>query len=344
VASFFGGAGVIAYAAAWLLIPEEGERMSIGERVVREHRWGRIAGCVLIAIAISIIARPVFWFGGHWVFATGLIVGGLYLLSPGLSGRGESPAAPEAPTAPNPPAPSGASASDLTTELPLDDGSSWPPPPPPPPAPSAPPPGRKRRGGLGSLTGGLLLIGAGVIGLLLAAGNSVEPSYVFAIGLLIVGAALVVSTWVGRSYVLIPIGVVLVGLMSVSTLIDVPITGGVGEKNANPFVLSDLKDDYHLGMGELRLDLTHLTFERGTVHTIKATVGLGHVLVRVPRNVIAELHGHAGLGEVRFLDQHDGGIRIDRDTTLSTAGENPARIVLQLEVGIGQVEVTDAAA
>jgi hypothetical protein len=218
-----------------------------------------------------------------------------------------------------------------------------PPPPPSPPLPFAPRP-RKRRGGLGSLTGGLLLIGAGVIGLLLAAGNSVEPTYVFAIGLLIVGVALVVSTWVGRSYVLIPIGVLLVGLMSVSTLIDVPITGGVGEKNATPFALSELKDDYHLGMGELRLDLTRLTFDRGTVHTIKATVGIGHLLVRLPRNVIAELHGHAGLGEVRFLDKHDGGIRIDHDTTLSTAGENPPRIVLQLEVGIGQVEVTDAAA
>jgi predicted membrane protein len=153
-----------------------------------------------------------------------------------------------------------------------------------------------------------------------------------------------VSTWVGRSYVLIPIGILLVGLMSVSTLIDVPITGGVGEKNVNPFVLSDLKDDYHLGMGELRLDLTHLTFDHGTVHTIKATVGIGHVLVRLPRNVTAEIHGHAGLGEVRFLDQHDGGVRIDRDTILATGGENPPRIVLQLEVGAGQVEVTDAAA
>src|SRR5258708_3250524 len=40
VAAFFGGAGVIAYAAAWLLIPEEGETTSIGERVIREHRWG----------------------------------------------------------------------------------------------------------------------------------------------------------------------------------------------------------------------------------------------------------------------------------------------------------------
>jgi predicted membrane protein len=97
-------------------------------------------------------------------------------------------------------------------------------------------------------------------------------------------------------------------------------------------------------MGELRLDLSHLNFDRGTVHTVKATVGLGHLLVTLPRNVTAELHGHAGLGEVRFLGEHDGGIRIDRDSTLSAGGESPPRVVLDIEVGIGQVEVVDAAA
>jgi predicted membrane protein len=124
----------------------------------------------------------------------------------------------------------------------------------------------------------------------------------------------------------------------------VPITGGVGDQRATPSALADLHDQYHLGIGELRLDLSHLNFDRGTVHAVKATVGIGHVLVTLPRNATAELHGHAGLGEVRFLGQHNGGIRIDRDTTLSAGGESPPRIVLDVEVGIGQVEVVDAAA
>jgi predicted membrane protein len=154
----------------------------------------------------------------------------------------------------------------------------------------------------------------------------------------------VISTWFGRSIVLIPLGIVLVGLMSISTVIDVPITGGVGEKRATPITLAELDDEYHLGMGELRIDLSHLTFERGTVHTIKASVGIGHVLIVLPRNVTAELHGHAGMGELRFLDQHEGGIRVDRDTSLPAAGENPGRLVIDAEVGLGQVEVIDAAA
>ncbi|HMC71298.1 MAG TPA: PspC domain-containing protein, partial [Mycobacteriales bacterium] len=34
--AFFGGAGAIAYVAAWVLIPEEGESRSVGERIVHE--------------------------------------------------------------------------------------------------------------------------------------------------------------------------------------------------------------------------------------------------------------------------------------------------------------------
>jgi phage shock protein PspC (stress-responsive transcriptional regulator)/predicted membrane protein len=324
VATFFGGAGLIAYVAAWLLIPEEGETTSIGERVMREHRWGRIVGFVLIAIAISSVASPVWWLGGHGLFAVLLIIGGLYLLSPGFSGPREAPGAASIPLS-----------SEGGAEFPVTQEYA-------PPTPASP--RSKRRGGLGAITLGLLFIGGGIVGLLLAAGNTVEPAYVFAAGLLIVGAALVVSTWFGRSFVLIPLGVALAGLMSISTVIDVPITGGVGDQRAAPFALADLHDEYHLGIGELRLDLSHLSFDRGTMHTVKATVGIGHVLVTLPRNATAELHGHAGLGEVRFLGQHNGGIRIDRNTTLSAGGESPPRIVLDVEVGIGQVEVVDAAA
>jgi phage shock protein PspC (stress-responsive transcriptional regulator) len=343
VASFFGGAGVIGYAAAWLLIPEEGDRTSIGERIFRERRWGRITGFVLIAIAISAVAQPAFWFGGHVLFAVVLIMAGVYLLAPGFSGQDPAPGAPSRPLrterGTTPP---------VTDTAPVTAVEGEPPLPPDPPGsavPDEPSPGaRPPRSRLGALTFGLLLVGGGVVGLVLAAGNSVEPSAVFAVGLLIVGAALVLSTWVGRSYILIPLGVVLVALMSASTVIDVPISGGIGERRVQPLTVSELKDEYHLGIGELRIDLSHVAFERGTTRTIKATVGIGDLRVVLPRNVVAELHGHAGAGDIRFLDQDDSGLRVDRDTTLSASGENPARIVLDAEVGAGQVEVTDAAA
>jgi len=326
IATFFGGAGAVAYGAAWLLIPADDERTSIGERVVREHRWGRIAGVVLIAIAISTLAQPVWWWGGHGLFPVLLIVGGLFLLSPGFSRDTDEATSDDAAPPMEPP---------TTRVLPTE-------PPPPPRQPRQP--RRRRRGGLGAVTLGLLLIGAGIVGIVAASGNSVEPTFVFAGGLMIVGAALVLSAWVGRSLFLIPIGVVLIGLMSVSTVIDVPITGGIGEKRETPFSVTDVQREYHLGIGELSVDLTHVDFERGHTYDITATVGIGHVIVRIPRDVTAELHGHAGMGEVRFLDQHDGGVDVERDATLNASGEGPSRVVLDLQVGLGQVEVQDAAA
>jgi predicted membrane protein len=213
-----------------------------------------------------------------------------------------------------------------------------------PPPPTPPPPQPRRRGGIGAITLGLLFVGGGIVGLTVAAGHSVNATNVFAIGLIVVGAALVISAWVGRSFILIPLGLVLIGLMSVSTAIDVPFTGGIGEKRVEPFVLSDLHDEYHLGIGELRLDLTHLDFPRGTTTNVKATVGIGHLRVLVPRDVTVVIHGHAGMGEVRFLDQHEGGLDVDRDATFPSAGESTPRVEIETDVGIGQVEVTDAAA
>jgi phage shock protein PspC (stress-responsive transcriptional regulator) len=326
VASFFGGAGLIAYAAAWAFVPEEGEDRSIGERVMHERRWGRIAGIVLIAIAVSSLARPFWWFGGHAVFAILLIMGGLYLLSPAFT---SSPADERERACIGGPTESANAQTSVMTE---------------PVPPSPPVARRRRRGGLGALTFGVLFVGSGIIGLVLAAGGTVEPTYVFATGLIVVGIALVISTWIGRSFVLIPLGVLLAGLMSISTVIDVPITGGVGERHETPLSLTDLKGEYHLGIGELQLDLSHVDFRREPVRTVHATVGIGHLQVRLPPGVVAELHGHAGMGEVRFLDDHDGGIRVHRDTTLTSGGEGAGRVIVELEVGIGQAEVIDAAA
>lgn len=328
VTTFFGGAGAIAYIAAWLLIPEEDDHTSVGERLVREHHWTRIVGLVLIVIAASAIARPIWWFHGGTLFPVALIVGGVLLLAPGVFDR-EPPGPVAGPPAPPPP----------PTTASFDE-----PPPPEPPPPSPQPPARsRRRGGIGAITLGLLFVGGGVTGLYVAAGHSVNATNVFAIGLIVVGAALVVSAWVGRSFLLIPIGLLLVGLMSVSTVVDVPFTGGVGHRLIEPTVMSDLQSDYHLGVGELHLDLTHLDFPRSSTTTVTATVGIGHLLVTVPRDVTVVIHGHAGMGDVRFLDQHEGGFDVERDATFPSTGESRPQVEINADIGIGQIEVTDAA-
>jgi hypothetical protein len=194
------------------------------------------------------------------------------------------------------------------------------------------------------MTFGVLLVGAGVIGLILASGGGVDPTRVFAGGLVAVGAGLVIATWFGRAGVLIPLAVLLVGLMSVSSLIDVPFKGGFGQRTERPISTADVKSEYHLAAGELVIDLGRTVFPAGSTSNVEATVGAGHLVVIVPRGVEVDIHGHAGAGDVVFLgDDGQGGIRVDRDMQLP-AGEGAARLTLDAKVGVGQVEVRDAPA
>ena len=185
-----------------------------------------------------------------------------------------------------------------------------------------------------------------MIGLIFATSDGVEPTRVFAGALVVVGAALVLTTWFGRGGLLIALGVLLFVLLSVSTLIDVPFKGGVGQRTERPVSVAEVKPEYHLAAGELTVDLAGVSFPAESTTDVEATVGAGHLVVIVPRGVEVDVHGHAGAGEVRFLgDDGQGGVRVDRDAQLHAGGgAGAARINLDAEVGLGQVEVQDAAA
>src|SRR3954451_6647056 len=132
--------------------------------------------------------QPLWWFGGHAFFAVLLIGAGVFLLSPAFAEH-ERTDVPPPPTTHATHATETAEAPRQTT---VPTASPTPPPPTtpvdvafspaPPPRPASP---RRRRGGLGVLTFGILLIGAGVTGLALASGASIEPANAFAVGLLV---------------------------------------------------------------------------------------------------------------------------------------------------------------
>jgi hypothetical protein len=193
------------------------------------------------------------------------------------------------------------------------------------------------------MTFGILLVGAGVVGLIFATSDGIEPTRVFGAALVVVGAALVVATWFGRGVGLIAVGVLLVGLLSVSALIDVPFKGGFGQRIERPISTTELQREYHLAAGELTVDLGRVQLPRDSTTDVEATVGAGHLVVIVPRGVEVDVHGHAGAGEVRMVgDDGQGGVRVDRDSQLHAA-PGAAHLNLDAEVGLGQVEVRDAA-
>src|SRR5437879_2942935 len=71
------------------------------------------------------------------------------------------------------------------------------------------------------------------------------------------------------------------GLVAIVATTGVPLQGGVGDRAWHPASTGELHRAYHLGVGNLRVDLSDLELRPGTTR-LDATVGVGHLLVRVP--------------------------------------------------------------
>src|SRR5204862_6764087 len=165
-----------------------------------------------------------------------------------------------------------------TTSTAWSQYSPWPAPPSPPsgrwsrPRPPRPPRPPRRRSFLTPLTISVLLIGAGAAAFLDSVGAvHVTLAAVLASGLIVVGAALVLSTWFGRARGLIPIGVILLLATIPASVIDVPISGGIGEREYRPFARADLRRTYELGIGHLVVDLRNTPLTN-RVTTIKGSL------------------------------------------------------------------------
>src|SRR5947208_4366052 len=98
VLAFVGGAGFLLYPAAWLLIPGEGHRTSIGESWVQRGRHGHWLAIALIVIGALILSGDLLsrHHGGGIGFAVIAIVIGVVLLR-------RHPASPLPPTSPDAP-------------------------------------------------------------------------------------------------------------------------------------------------------------------------------------------------------------------------------------------------
>jgi hypothetical protein len=215
---------------------------------------------------------------------------------------------------------------------------SWHSPGPPPPAPPAP---RRRREPsiLAPLTLSALLVFIGVVSFLDAANFiSVDPAVVAAISLGAIGIALLVGAVFGRARGLILLGLVVTVACSFFATLDVPVRGGIGNRLYNPGTETAVRDQYRLGIGRLEVNLRHVPWSRGTTRTVKARLGIGLIVVDVPKNVALVLDGHAGAGEVDLTTRQVNDWAADDHVRLP-APEGAPVLHIDARVGIGQVQV-----
>jgi phage shock protein PspC (stress-responsive transcriptional regulator) len=327
--AFVGGAGILLYIAAALVIPDEGEQDSVLAHALREHRerpW-LVVGVALLGLAALIFLsspHPFLWNGHHFWFVA--LVVGIVIVLWQLGARREAWHAEAPPVAP--PAPPGGPPSAEGVE----PGAST-------VVAASPPAPRRGRPSLFWPGIGLLFVAGGVLGLLQAL-DTVDVNWTAALagGVILVGALMALAGWQGHAAGLAFLGVLLLLAMGVGLSASGAFEGGIGERIEQPHRVADLPGRYRLGIGNLEVDLSRLGVRPGQ-RTIKANLGIGKLQVTVPPGTALSVHAHTGVGNTDVFGRTRSGTGVSQrfeDKGFETARK---RLVLDLRVGIGDLVV-----
>jgi phage shock protein PspC (stress-responsive transcriptional regulator) len=304
VLTLVGGAGILLYAVAALVIPDEGRREAVATEALRRHRdrpWLLVGVALVVIAVVSIAAQADFWpdSGFAWTL---LLLGALAIAFAQRRERSPAEAAPDG----------------------VVDGSAR----------------RPREPSLFVPVFGLLLAFIGLLALLGALGVDVRWDVALAAAAVVVGAIVAVGAYLHRRIGgLVAIGVVLAGIALLVSAIDVRLEGPVGQRDFRPLVATDVERSYDLAVGDLTVDLTRTELAAGDT-AIDATVGVGDLLVVVPADVPLDVDASASAGSVAVLGREESGF--DSQVTLRDAGTAPGDsqlLRLEAHVGIGAVTI-----
>jgi PGF-CTERM protein len=359
VLTVFGGSGLLLYALGWLLVPEDGESESEGQRLVNGRSKSSAATVIgiLVVLVIGIAATGWFIDSGPGFGGLGALVAVIAIVVLISRNHRDGPVAGTDPAAPPTVAPAEPGAYGQTpgtayaAAMPPTSPVPAPPGPPAPPyipttsypvyvpAPPAPP---RERSILGRVTVSVALIVVGVlIGWNGATDSDVPVRAVIAAALAVVGLGLVVGAYVGRARGLVVLGVLLTLLVSAAAVADIPVRGGVGDRTWRPAAVSDLRSTYRLGIGQSELDLTRLDLAGAGRTRVDIRQGIGHLLVIVPDNVVVRIDADANAGEIQLPDQDavNGTDLSERVVLPEGSAPSAAVLVVDAELGVGSLEV-----
>ncbi|MET9253390.1 PspC domain-containing protein [Streptomyces sp. NPDC003717] len=218
----------------------------------------------------------------------------------------------------------------------------------PPMAPISRPRGPRRIGGPVFL----LALLAGFLGTRLTwddhpVGSSVQTG--LACALAVFGLGIALSAFVGRT----GFGSVFLALVTAALLTGtaaLPHQHGSGWIRSvwRPAAAAEVRQQYEVGAGTGTLDLTGLKLSDGQTVTTRADVGLGRVRVVVPADMTVRLDVEVGVGDIQLPgdDRKDIDVAPGKHQRLVLAPASGTTgggtLDLDLEVGVGQAEVTRA--
>jgi phage shock protein PspC (stress-responsive transcriptional regulator) len=319
---FFGGAGVLLYAACWLLLPEDGSQrapLHLDER----NRTFALIGVGALAL-LALLADSVGQWGFPWPLVAVAVVA-LIVLTLLDRDRKIAPTAPPVPHAPDPvtgqfvPAPPGTAVAA-------------------PPAYRPPPRNPRKRGPiLFWFTMALSALGVGVLGILDLAGAPIaDPAY----PALVVGACgvmLLVGAFYGRAG-----GLILVGLLASVGLLGATAAQEVdgGDITRRPLTAGDVPSHLDNSAGEIILDLSDVQdLSALDGKHVELDADIGRIEVIVPEGVSVYVDANVeGLGHIELFGDERGGIGIS-DQINHYAGAGTPAISIEADISVGEIQV-----
>jgi phage shock protein PspC (stress-responsive transcriptional regulator) len=328
VLAFFGGIGIIAYGLAWLFIPHAGSPTTRLEswftnQPSRRRRDAAIVVAALIALALianGFVFRARFN-GAVFVIAAVLVIVALL----GKARQGERSASPATDSGYRQTATWGTSSPAWEPAA-----TTW----------VTPTATRRPPSWLGWLTVGATLLVAGVLSVVGITGAAhPQPADVLAVCVGVIGLGLVVGTLVGRAWLLIPLGLLLVICLAAADALPRNLTWTAGDRTWTP-VGSDVRTSYVLGAGDATLDLTQLATT--TPVSIASRTGAGRITVLVPPGRAVDVHARVSAGDIELFGRDHNGTGLDTRENVAGATASAQPLSLDLQVGYGQIEVRHA--
>ena len=172
------------------------------------------------------------------------------------------------------------------------------------------------------------------------AGGWINPQHIVGVVLGVLGIGMVVGSFRrgGRGLIALAVPLAAIGI-GMTAIFPNGVHGGVGDINAQPTSVAEVRPNYERAVGDVELDLTRLP-DSGHLNT-RIHVGLGDVTVIVPETADVDVRCEADRGDVQCLGREQSGA----DDLLVTANDNgsdgPGGLDLDLnvDVGTGSVEV-----
>ena len=325
VAVFFGGAGLLAYIGAWILVPEEGtddEPLGLDAR----SRSLALAGVGVLALLCAVGDwAGAFWF--PWPLAILAAVVIWFLNRKDRTPREQAGYGYAEPTF------TGAEAVSETSYAPAVQQYAR--------EPRRQPRNPRRRGPvLFFFTLALVALAEGVLGVVDLAGVAVTDSAYPALALGIIALMLLVGSFWGRAGGLIALGLVAALVTAIGTA-----SSQFPEDHHTfaPTSPGEVRDSYEFGGGELLLDLSGV----GDVDALDgrdiAIDGVGgRVEVLVPDGMDVAVQTQVVAGDSRVFDQRSDGFDVAQNGFLDGGDEVPD-MTITIDLVAGEIIVREAA-